>query len=295
MSPKLEIIAPKLREWLRQSHFFEIIPSIYFNYLMSQIKYVVSFTTSPKRIKECHRMVKSLIRQYRKPDLILLNIPKEFGRTGETYEIPPPLPSCVTINQIDRDYGPITKVWPTILYLRSKSYDMSKTRIIYVDDDIYYPPRMVSTYAMLHRKYRRIPTIFSASGFNYENENISHVSSHCHNVDVVEGFGSVSVLGSMFGDDFAPYLQKVLENKDAYMSDDIIISNYFKKENIPMKIVNQGSLFSLGNMVSKGCIMDYGNESDALHLGADGMTTNNVNRYLKVIKFLREIEEFYLF
>ena len=154
---------------------------------MSHIKYVVSFTTSPKRIKDCHRMVKSLIRQHRKPDLILLNIPKEFGRTGETYEIPPTLPSCVTINQIDRDFGPITKVWPTILYLRSQSYDMSKTRIIYVDDDIYYPPRMVSTYAMLHRKYRRIPTIFCTSGFNYNNGSITSERLNMRNVQVVEG------------------------------------------------------------------------------------------------------------
>ena len=99
----------------------------------------------------------------------------------------------------------------------------------------------------------------------------------------------------MFGNDFEPYLQKVLENKESYLSDDIILSNYFAKENIPMKIVNQGSIFSIGTMVSKGCILDYGNQSDALHLGANGTSSGNISRYQKVIEYLREIKEFHLF
>ena len=31
------------------------------------------------------------------------------------------------------------------------------------------------------------------------------------------------------------------------------------------------------------CILDYGNESDALHNGASGTSQNNVNRYKKVL------------
>ena len=31
------------------------------------------------------------------------------------------------------------------------------------------------------------------------------------------------------------------------------------------------------------CILDYGNESDALHNGASGISQNNINRYKKVL------------
>ena len=50
------------------------------------MKYIVSFTTSPTRIHKCRPMLNSILGQTRKPDLILLNIPKVFERTGETYD-----------------------------------------------------------------------------------------------------------------------------------------------------------------------------------------------------------------
>jgi hypothetical protein len=38
-------------------------------------------------------------------------------------------------------------------------------------------------------------------------------------------------------------------------------------------------------------ILDYGNEPDALHLGADGTSDNNVDRYKRVITMLNKAKD----
>ena len=57
------------------------------------MKYVISFTTSPLRIYKLEPVLNALVKQTRKPDLIVLNIPNRFKRTGERYIIARPLKS----------------------------------------------------------------------------------------------------------------------------------------------------------------------------------------------------------
>ena len=49
---------------------------------------IVSITTSPKRIKLMKNTLDSILNQSHPPDLIRINIPKQFKRTGQYYEIP---------------------------------------------------------------------------------------------------------------------------------------------------------------------------------------------------------------
>ena len=82
------------------------------------MKYVVSFTTSPTRIHKCQPMLKSILKQSRTPDLIVLNIPHVFNRTGKEYIVPENVSQHVCVNKIKIDYGPATKVVPTIDFLK---------------------------------------------------------------------------------------------------------------------------------------------------------------------------------
>ena len=100
------------------------------------MKYVVSFTTSPTRIHKCQEMLESILKQSRTPDLILLNIPHVFKRTGKEYVVPENVSRHVCVNKIKIDYGPGTKIIPTIDFLKKNGYDKNNTRIIYLDDDI---------------------------------------------------------------------------------------------------------------------------------------------------------------
>lgn len=254
------------------------------------MKIVVSFTTSPKRIHLCRKMINSILRQSRRPNLILLNIPRKFERTGEQYKIPEDLSPLVKVNIIEKDLGPITKILPTIEYLRRNNYDPKDTQVIYLDDDVRYQIRMVSTYFNFSKKYRNSkPTIFCTSGLRYENGQFQSIHKHFEKVDIVEGYGSVCAPLAAFEIDFERYILNTIRDSDSYYSDDIILSSYFWMKGYDMRIINKSPFLSIENMILGGRILDYGNESDALYLGADGKTTDNNNRYIKVLKHLKTI------
>ena len=157
------------------------------------MKIVISFTTSPTRINKCSQMIHSILDQTRKPDLFLLNIPEEFARTGESYVVPKYIRKSLTVNRIQCDYGPATKIVPTVLYLseraRAAEYDPENTRIIYLDDDIAYPKRMVETYEKIIAPNDN--NVWTATGFDFVNLCLNGKRAHKDTATIAEGYGSV--------------------------------------------------------------------------------------------------------
>ena len=117
------------------------------NNALKPVAIVVSFTTSPTRLHKCRPVIDSLLNQTRRPDEIRLNLPSRFERTGEEYPTDEALPdwlignSLVKIQRCDRDWGPATKIVPTVIQLQQKNLC---SIIISVDDDIRYPSGAVS-------------------------------------------------------------------------------------------------------------------------------------------------------
>jgi hypothetical protein len=258
-----------------------------------KIKIVVSFTTSPTRINKCGPMINSILDQTRKPDLFLLNIPEQFARTGETYIVPKYIRKSLTVNRIAVDYGPATKIVPTVLYLREHAdiYDPEHTRIIYLDDDIAYPKKMVETYE------RMIPhndnNVWTSTGFDFVNMHLDGKRGHKDTATIAEGYGSVCVKLNTFGDDFIEYMTRytAIDNQICRLSDDVILSNYYHKQGVGINIINVPGFLSITDMWSNKNILDYGNEDDALHLGASGTSDNNVDRYKRVITTLNKAKD----
>ena len=93
------------------------------------------------------------------------------------------------------------------------------------------------------------------------------------------------VLAACFSDDFEEYFLNIIKNKDCFLSDDITFSNYFHKKSIPCYILNTPD-YSIRDIWMKGGILEYGNQEDALHNGANGTSNNNAKRYLSVMKYL---------
>ena len=245
------------------------------------MKFIVSFTTSPTRIHKCQPMLKSIINQSRKPDLIILNIPKIFPRTGKQYSVPKDVSEHVVVNIIEKDFGPGTKLVPTIKYLNNNNYDKNNTRIIYLDDDIRYMNKMIECYE------KNIEcddnSSWTATGFDFINFQLNGKRNNKDTCTIAEGYGAVCVKLSIFEDDFFEYINKYIDDIDCRLSDDIILSNYYHKKKINIKILNIPNEYSIIDMWKNKCILDYGNESDALHNGASGTSQNNVNRYKKVL------------
>jgi hypothetical protein len=55
--------------------------------------------------------------------------------------------------------------------------------------------------------------------------------------------------------------------------------------------MNIPGFLSIHDIWKEAKILDYGNEADALHLGAGGTSENNVDRYIRVIMALNKAKE----
>lgn len=255
------------------------------------MKYVVSFTTSPTRILKCIPMINSILSQTRKPDAFILNVPEVFQRTGEKYIIPKFISDKLIVNIVDKDYGPGTKLIPTIKYLKQHKYDPKNTRIIYLDDDISYMPRMIET--VENTIFDDDDSTWTSTGFDFVNLELIGQRDHDKIATIAEGYGGVCVKLSIFKDDFFEYIEKYIQYEDCRLSDDMILSNYYHKVGVSIKIINIRDKYSIFDMWDNKCIMEYGKEDDALHNGACGTSVNNVKRYNKVIKQLNANKERY--
>jgi len=94
---------------------------------------IFSLTTIPPRFPHIHLTLKSLLRQKRPADKIIVNIPKTYRRFPVNKCELSSLPKGVEINMINFDYGPATKILPTIRKFRD-----TDATIIFCDDDRTY-------------------------------------------------------------------------------------------------------------------------------------------------------------
>jgi hypothetical protein len=229
---------------------------------------VVSLTTSPKRITELRETLDSVTTaQTLKPDLVYLNIPEKFGRTGETYTIPEFLSSgvaypSVKVNRIGEDEGPITKLTPA---LRAESDP--ETLIVIIDDDIVYEPQILEKMVTAYRKNPGAVVSNKCDSIGIIRKPIA--GDRCH---VVEGWGGILFPRGAFKDDFWPYLKTALANKNpCFTADDYVISNYLEKHGVTRV-----------KLASEPKIMNYGLGEDALFK----MDGNGSDRYDKCMKYM---------
>ena len=84
---------------------------------------VLTLTSIPARFANLPRKFKSLEKQTYKPDFVELNIPQIYRRfPGEVPELPT-LPDWVSVNFCEIDYGPASKVLPTLERWKNKEVD----------------------------------------------------------------------------------------------------------------------------------------------------------------------------
>ena len=246
-------------------------------------KLIISMTTSPSRIHKLQPVIDSIMNQTSDFDYLQLNLPKKFGRTGETYTIPSYLQNNpkIVIHQPEMDYGPITKIKGSIDTLNSDS----DTWIIYLDDDIKYPPNMISYYKKYAQKYGK-QCAYAPCGFNYNPIKIFDWGTYGF-INIPEGYGSVCIHRSHIKDDFENYVQTSIRNNDCKFSDDILMGMYLTKHNIPVKQIYEDDFND--KYILKKCVLSYGNEGDALHnQGSQNEGDNgHKEKYRRCVAFLQ--------
>jgi len=127
MRDKRRLRARSLREW--DEHWAA-------NPRESEI--VVCLTTTPSRIDYIHDALASLMAQTVRPRRIRLHLPDYSLRENRFYHLPAELKSLRSLEIVHcEDYGPATKLIPALMELPAEQ------RILVVDDDMVYPPRML--------------------------------------------------------------------------------------------------------------------------------------------------------
>jgi hypothetical protein len=234
------------------------------------MKVIVSLTSTPPRFPYLAPILKSLCEQTCHE--VWLNVPRKYGRwpdwdghiPEEIYEVGPK----VRINTECEDFGPATKFISPALKL------LPDDLIVYLDDDTFYDPRLVTN---LLKWQRTDPgSAWGLSGFTFENYfRGNYPRQHGQPVDVLEGYGAVIVK--------AEWIQRVMpEFRDLLKvtwHDDMILCNLLENEGIARRTV-----FTPECKVSQIRQFQYGFEADALHHLAGGSHSENNKNILKVFE-----------
>src|SRR5204862_5333790 len=107
---------------------------------------IVSMSTVPDRINNLRPTIRSLLRQTRPPDEIVLAIPEFSVREQRPYLVPEYISRLprVRILHCGKDWGPATKFIPVVQEERTAA--RGNTLIMVVDDDRIYPRTALESY-----------------------------------------------------------------------------------------------------------------------------------------------------
>lgn len=187
-------------------------------------KTVISLTTIPSRMPHIEQTLKSLLRQDRVMKIIL-NIPFYSDKEQCKYKIPRNIRSMerqypwFCINRIEHDYGPATKLLPT---LKLTGID----KIIVCDDDVIYGPQLVCQLVDASNIYPNCAiTNHTSSNYQY----IPGVSFKVKNVTILRGYSGYLVRPHFFKSCIFDYTNTPRECR---ISDDLWISGHLLANNI---------------------------------------------------------------
>lgn len=102
---------------------------------------VCSLTAIPPRFHLLDEVLRSLVAQTAEIEAIYLNLPRKYRRFDFDPAALPKVPDGVTIRLVDQDFGPATKVLPTV-----RAHQGEDVAIFFCDDDKVYAPDTVQNF-----------------------------------------------------------------------------------------------------------------------------------------------------
>lgn len=241
----------------------------------NKIRFVISMTTTPNRFHCIRNVIDGLYRQTVRPERIYIHVPDMYKRTGEPYSIPDWISNydIVRIHHCGEDVGPITKLMP-ILSIFAQEEDVY---VITTDDDFRMPPYVLEMYTKRLENMTTKCVIGMAGCYVYNDEIRTTVDGNSQ-VDIIEGFGMPAYHRSFFPPAFVEYVAKCLENRDCFLSDDVVISNWLALSNVKRYQVGEDNC-------SRFLLQDseYSKDSGALHI-----LSHNISKYPRCYRFLQE-------
>jgi hypothetical protein len=137
-------LLPRNRKRRRQVRF--IRKTLAANHTFDNRRVIASLSTVPDRINNLRPTIRSLLKQTRPPDEIVLSIPEFSVRENRPYVVPKYISRLprVRVLRCRQDWGPATKFIATIQ--DELAAGRQNTLIMVVDDDRVYPRDALQTY-----------------------------------------------------------------------------------------------------------------------------------------------------
>ena len=225
-------------------------------------KVVITLTTSPIRLPKIVAVLATLDLTY--VSHINVVLPRFYGPKREEYgTIPASLADFpkVRIIRIDTDFGPVTKMLPTIMH--AKEHDPNSL-IISVDDDVAYPIGMVNEF--IYQKAIKHPNSVLMLGeplpiFSYVKDMRKYwpqVRQKRPMANIVEGWASVLYSPNLVNTDCVFRLAAL--SKKCMLSDDFVISYALAQSAVKRVAIDN-------QYVAAPYPYKYGTGEDALHAG----------------------------
>ncbi len=244
---------------------------------------IVTFSTTPHRIEKMQKTVDSILAQNAPIKSFYLAVPYVFKRENIEYQIPEWLQQHRQINIIRTDdYGPATKLLGVLKEIALPANSI----IITLDDDIKYPPNTV-----LHLAYTAMQNPDSAIGISgarpdYDGTGIIRKLSANGlireptanaQVEILQGYAGIAYRKKFFD---ATIFDINSMPQECINSDDIVISFYLAKHNIPRRV--------LANKFIDRYKIDFQNEIGLDDKALHNLTPTPADKHRICIAFMKQ-------
>ena len=201
---------------------------------------IASLSTVPERIGNLGPTIRSLLRQTRPPDEIVLAIPEFSIREQRPYEVPKYISRLprVRILHCRRDWGPATKFIPIVR--EELAAGRGDTLIMVVDDDRVYPRDALETYLHYNKQLPDAALCFRGAAMprnlDWRDARMIRASElrQPQPAAVITGCGSYLIQPTFFDESLWDYSQAP---KGAFYMDDIWISGCLTRHGVKRYVV----------------------------------------------------------
>src|ERR1700730_10556549 len=201
---------------------------------------IAVLSTVPARIEKLQPAIRSLLRQTRPPDEIVVTIPEFSIREQQPYIVPRYLTEFprVRLLRCKKDWGPATKFIPLIQ--EELAAGRGNTLIMVVDDDRVYPRDSLETYLYYHEQFPEAALCFRGAAmprsFDWRDARMLHGSDlrEPQAVAVITGCGSYFIQPGFFDESLWEYSNAP---HGAFYMDDIWISGCLSRRGVKRYVV----------------------------------------------------------
>jgi glycosyltransferase involved in cell wall biosynthesis len=201
---------------------------------------IASLSTVPDRINNLRPTIRSLLRQTRPPDEIVLAVPDFSVREQRPYLIPDYISRLarVRILHCDKDWGPATKFIPVVQEERSAG--RQNTLIMVVDDDRVYPSDALESYLYYHAQLPDAALCFRGAAMprsmDWRKAQMIYANElrEPQPAAVITGCGSYLIQPRFFDEAFWDYSTAP---RGAFYMDDIWISGWLSRRGVERYVI----------------------------------------------------------